>query len=55
MPDEPRPGELEKELNAVPGYAKQFQAVFGTKVTRDGIAKAACCVSADSRYRSVSR
>lgn len=33
-------GELEKELNAVPGYVKQFQAVFGTKVTRDGIAKA---------------
>jgi cytochrome c peroxidase len=32
--------ELEKKLNAVPGYAKQFQAVFGTKVTRDGIAKA---------------
>jgi cytochrome c peroxidase len=32
--------ELEKELNAVPTYAKQFQAVFGTKVTRDGIAKA---------------
>ena len=33
-------GELEKKLNAVPGYVKQFQAVFGTKVTRDGIAKA---------------
>jgi cytochrome c peroxidase len=32
--------ELEKELNAVPGYVKQFQAVFGTKVTRDGVAKA---------------
>jgi cytochrome c peroxidase len=32
--------ELEKELNAVPAYVKQFQAVFGTKVTRDGIAKA---------------
>ncbi len=32
--------QLEKKLNAVPGYAKQFQAVFGTKVTRDGIAKA---------------
>jgi len=31
---------LEQQLNAVPGYAKQFQAVFGTKVTRDGIAKA---------------
>jgi cytochrome c peroxidase len=33
-------GELEKELNAVPGYVMQFQAVFGTNVTRDGIAKA---------------
>jgi cytochrome c peroxidase len=32
--------ELERELNAVPGYAKQFEAVFGTKVTREGIAKA---------------
>lgn len=32
--------ELEKELNAIPGYVKQFQAVFGTKVTRDSIAKA---------------
>jgi cytochrome c peroxidase len=32
--------ELEKELNAVAGYVAQFQAVFGTKVTREGIAKA---------------
>lgn len=32
--------ELEKELNAVPGYVRQFRQVFGTKVTRDGIAKA---------------
>jgi cytochrome c peroxidase len=32
--------QLEKQLNAVPGYAKQFKEVFGTKVTRDGIAKA---------------
>lgn len=32
--------QLEQKLDAVPGYAKQFQAVFGTKVTRDGIAKA---------------
>ena len=32
--------ELEKELNAVPGYVKQFAEVFGTQVTRDGIAKA---------------
>ena len=31
--------ELERELNAVPGYVEQFQKVFGTKVTRDGIAK----------------
>lgn len=31
--------QLEKELNAVPGYVKQFQAVFETKVTRGGIAK----------------
>jgi cytochrome c peroxidase len=33
-------GELEKELNAIPGYVAPFQAVFGTKVTREGIAKA---------------
>jgi cytochrome c peroxidase len=33
-------GELEKELNAVPGYVTRFRAVFGTGVTRDGIAKA---------------
>jgi cytochrome c peroxidase len=33
-------GQLEKKLNAVLGYAKRFQAVFGTKVTRDGIAQA---------------
>jgi cytochrome c peroxidase len=32
--------ELEKELNAVPAYVEQFRTVFGTKVTRDGIAKA---------------
>jgi cytochrome c peroxidase len=32
--------ELEKELNAVPGYVAQFQVVFGEKVTRQGIAKA---------------
>jgi cytochrome c peroxidase len=31
---------VEKELNAVPGYVTQFQATFGTDVTRDGIAKA---------------
>lgn len=32
--------ELEKELNAVPGYVRQFQNVFGTRVTRNGVAKA---------------
>jgi|GEM_PF-79412 len=32
--------ELEKELNAIPGYVAQFQAVFGSKPQRDGIAKA---------------
>ncbi|GIW82902.1 MAG: cytochrome-c peroxidase [Gemmatales bacterium] len=32
--------ELEAELNAVPGYVNQFQKVFGTKVTRTGIAQA---------------
>lgn len=31
--------ELEKELGAVPGYVEQFRSVFGTDVTRDGIAK----------------
>jgi cytochrome c peroxidase len=31
---------LEKELNGIPGYVKQFQAVFGTAVTREGIARA---------------
>ncbi|HEX5105433.1 MAG TPA: cytochrome c peroxidase, partial [Pirellulaceae bacterium] len=36
-------GELEQELNAVPGYVEQFQRVFGTKATRDGIAKALAC------------
>jgi cytochrome c peroxidase len=33
-------GELEEELKAIPGYVKQFQAVFGSNVTRDGIARA---------------
>ncbi|MEX2137638.1 MAG: cytochrome c peroxidase [Pirellulales bacterium] len=32
--------KLEQELNDVSGYVKQFQQVFGTKPTRDGIAKA---------------
>jgi cytochrome c peroxidase len=36
-------GELERELNAVPGYVEQFQQVFSTKVTRGGIAKALAC------------
>jgi cytochrome c peroxidase len=31
---------LETKLNAVPGYARRFRDVFGTGVTRDGIAKA---------------
>ena len=33
-------GDLEKELNGIPGYARQFQQVFGTTVTREGIGKA---------------
>jgi cytochrome c peroxidase len=32
--------ELERELNAVPGYMAQFERAFGTKVTRRSIAKA---------------
>ncbi len=32
--------QLEAELNAIPGYAAQFQSVFGTKPNRDEIAKA---------------
>lgn len=32
--------QLEQELSAVPGYAKQFGEVFGGRVTRQGIAKA---------------
>jgi len=28
------------KLNAIPGYREQFQTVFGTDVTTDGIAKA---------------
>ena len=31
--------ELEKELNAIPEYVNQFRKVFGTKVTRNEIAK----------------
>ncbi|MBI3675196.1 MAG: cytochrome-c peroxidase [Proteobacteria bacterium] len=31
--------ELERELNAIPGYVQQFQKVFGANVNRDGIAK----------------
>jgi cytochrome c peroxidase len=31
---------LEEELNAIPGYVRQFKSVFGTQPTRDGIAKA---------------
>lgn len=32
--------ELERELNAVPGYVTQFQAVFGAKPNRKNIAQA---------------
>jgi len=32
--------ELEKKLNAIKGYQEQFQSVFGTDVTSDGVAKA---------------
>jgi len=32
--------ELEQELRAIPGYARQFQEVFGSPPDRDGIAKA---------------
>jgi cytochrome c peroxidase len=32
--------ELERELQAVPGYARQFNEVFDAPVRRDGIAKA---------------
>lgn len=31
---------LVDELNAIPGYVRQFQKVFGTKATRAGIARA---------------
>lgn len=31
------------KLNKIQGYQKQFQAVFGTNVTSDGIAKAIAC------------
>ncbi len=31
--------ELERELNAIGGYRQQFQEIYGTAVTRDGIAK----------------
>ncbi|MBI2479026.1 MAG: c-type cytochrome [Planctomycetia bacterium] len=31
--------ELERELNAIGGYRRQFQEVFGSRVTREGIAK----------------
>jgi cytochrome c peroxidase len=32
--------DVVKRLNGIPGYKKQFQEVFGTDVTEDGIAKA---------------
>lgn len=31
--------ELEQELNAVPGYVEQFHRIYGTAVSRDGIAR----------------
>lgn len=33
-------GELERELNAIPAYVRQFEAAFGNKPDRDGVAKA---------------
>ncbi len=33
-------GNLVERLNAIPGYREQFQDVFGTGVTEEGIAKA---------------
>lgn len=33
-------GDLVEKLNGIKGYRKQFQEVFGTDVTEDGIAKA---------------
>ena len=35
--------ELEKELSGVGGYVEQFEKVFGTKVTKEGIASALAC------------
>ena len=32
--------ELERELNRIPAYVRQFQSVFGSKATGDAIAKA---------------
>jgi cytochrome c peroxidase len=32
--------DLVEQLNAIPGYQQQFEQVFGTDVTSDGIAKA---------------
>jgi cytochrome c peroxidase len=32
--------ELEKELNAIPGYAVQFRSIFGAPATRESIARA---------------
>lgn len=32
--------ELVKQLSEIPGYVEQFQKVFGTSVTKEGIAKA---------------
>ena len=47
--------EVIERLNAIAGYKKQFQEVFGTDVTSDGIAKAIACfertvLSGDAPY-----
>ncbi len=48
--------EIVERLRAIPGYAEQFQKVFGTKVTLDGMAKAiatferVAALSGNSKY-----
>lgn len=47
--------EVVKKLNGIPGYKQQFQKVFGTDVTKEGIAKAIAAfertvVSGDAPY-----
>jgi cytochrome c peroxidase len=56
-------GDLERELGMIPGYTDQFHRVFGTNVTREGIAKALAAFertlvtkpSAFDRYRQGER